>query len=61
MKVSNNNIVVIKELEDEFGKTSEICLSFYEFDDFEKDIRVLNKLELHKFIGALLHIQSKMR
>jgi len=61
MKVNNSEFVIIKELENEFGRTNEICLSFSEENNFSDKSRIFNKSDLHKFIGALLHVQSKMK
>jgi hypothetical protein len=60
MKLQSNNFICINEIENEFQKVSEIYLKLREDDDFGDGI-VINKTDLHKFIGTLLHIQAKMK
>lgn len=59
MKVQNNDFIYINEVENEFQKIDEIYLSLSN-EDYNKGV-IISKNELHKFIGALLHIQSKMK
>lgn len=59
MKVQNENFVYINEVENEFQKIDEIYLSV-NYDDFGNGV-IITKTELHKLIGTLLHIQSKMK
>lgn len=59
MKVQNADFIYISEIENEFQKLNEVSISL-EDSDWSKNV-VLNKKELHKFIGALLHVQSKMK
>ena len=59
MKVQNAKQIFINEIEDEFQKTNEVLLKFS--DEEWSDNVILSKKDLHKFIGVLLHIQSKMK
>ena len=59
MKVQNENFICISEVENEFQKIDEIYIGF---NDVEWSSGVaISKSQLHKFIGTLLHIQSKMK
>lgn len=60
MKVQNQNFIYINEVENEFQKMDEIYLSFNNNDAFGNGV-IITKSELHKLIGTLLHIQSKMK
>lgn len=59
MKVQNNHFIYINEVENEFQKVNEIYLTLSD-DDFTNGV-IINKSELHKLIGTLLHIQAKMK
>jgi len=59
MKVQNSDFIYINEIENEFQKLNEISISL-DGEDWSKNV-ILSKKELHKFIGALLHVQSKMK
>ena len=61
MKLEEGKLLSIVEHETQTGKVDVIELAFNEKRDFSVAHVHLNKKELHKLIGTLLHIQSKMR
>ena len=61
MYLKDGNVISISEVENELRKIIELCFCInpkYDFDDVNIFI---NKDELHKLIGTLLHIQAKMK
>lgn len=61
MKLNHGNYFGITEHENEFNKIDLIELSIGVKKDFSDAHVHLTKTELHKLIGALLHVQAKMK
>ena len=61
MKMKNNSSLFLSEYYDEFDNFTEVVLKFNESDGFDVEHIRVNKKDLHRLIGVLLHLQSKIK
>ncbi len=61
MQLQEGNYFGIIEHENEFNKIELIELSIGRKKDWSDNHVHLTKIELHKLIGTLLHVQAKMK
>ena len=61
LKTDDNVYINIVEHENDLNKIESIQISIGIRKDVDDAHIFLSKAELHKFIGALLHVQAKMK